>query len=62
MISNATKSFDVRPFGDVVAARPRTRAASAPLPGFGGEVRLAATSRTDVFVSAPGSLPGGHPV
>lgn len=62
MISYATKSFDVRPFGDVVAARPRTRAAFAPLAGLGGEVRRATALRADVFVPAPGSLPGGHPV
>ena len=59
MISYAAMSFDVVPSGDVVAARPR---AAAPLAGSRGQVRLATAPRTDVFVPAPGSTPGGHPV
>lgn len=52
----------------VVAARPRpwaTRVTAAALvQGFGGELcpltgRVAV--RTDVFIPAPGSDPGGHP-
>lgn len=62
MTSYAAISFDVSPSGGVVAARPRTRAASAPLAGLGGQVRPATARRTDVLVPAPGATPGGPPV
>jgi hypothetical protein len=61
MITYALMPFDVVPSGDVVVARLRTQAAPAPLAGSRGQVRLAPAPRTDVFIPASGSSPGGHP-
>ena len=61
MITCALIPFDVVPSGDVVVARLRSQAAPAPLAGSGGQLRLAPTPRTDAFIPAPGSSPGGHP-
>lgn len=57
-------------FRDVVAARPRAPKAAYPLTAptraaLGGEVCPTGAGltavRTDAFVPAPGSSPGGHP-